>query len=123
MKEKEAMRQEMSQTHKAELESRDYLTQLLQEKVESLQKQVERGCSDPSSGDMRGTSTDPSLETSTIVSQHQPTTLRLNDRLTKFSGEDIEDEGAFPRWLRKLDKGLSCTSGARVRSWYNLSCY
>ena len=53
MKEKEAMRQEMSQTHKAELESRDYLIQLLKEKVESLQKQVERGCSDLSSGDER----------------------------------------------------------------------
>uniref|UniRef100_A0A1X7VKA2 Uncharacterized protein n=1 Tax=Amphimedon queenslandica TaxID=400682 RepID=A0A1X7VKA2_AMPQE len=91
MKKKKALRQS--------LKFRNYLIQLLREKV---QNKVERVCSDPSLGDVRGTSTDASLETGTVALQHRPAKLRLNDTLAKFSGGNTEDEGAFPRWLRQV---------------------
>ena len=36
--------------------------------------------------------------------QHRQTTIKLIETLTKFSGEDTEDEGAFKRWLHKLER-------------------
>uniref|UniRef100_A0A1X7T7L1 DDE Tnp4 domain-containing protein n=1 Tax=Amphimedon queenslandica TaxID=400682 RepID=A0A1X7T7L1_AMPQE len=91
MKEKKALRQS--------LKFRNYLIQLLREKV---QNKVERVCSDPSLGDVRGNSTYASLETRTVALQHWPAKLRLNDTLAKFSGGNTEDEVAFPRWLRQV---------------------
>ena len=36
--------------------------------------------------------------------QHRLTTIKLSETLAKFSGEDTEDEGAFSRWLHKLER-------------------
>uniref|UniRef100_A0A1X7URP4 Uncharacterized protein n=2 Tax=Amphimedon queenslandica TaxID=400682 RepID=A0A1X7URP4_AMPQE len=79
---KETTREELQQTHKRELESSDYLIQLLREKVEQLQQQVE------TTGD---------------GARRRPTGMRFSETLTKFNGEDVDDEGAFLRWLRKLE--------------------
>ena len=40
-----------------------------------------------------------------VFDVYRPTMTKLSETLTKFSGEDTEDEGAFSRWLCKLESG------------------
>ena len=100
----------MLRTHEGELESWDYLIQLLKEKVGCLQQQLERNPATSSSEDLTSEAQDNDHVMVHPVfdvphdTQHRPTTIKLSETLTKFSGEDNEDEGAFPRWLRKLER-------------------
>ena len=75
-----------------------------------LQQQLERNPPTSSSEDLTRQEQDTDHTVVHLVfdvsdnTQHQPTTIKLSETLTKFSGEDTEDEGAFPRWLRKLER-------------------
>ena len=111
MRVKEGAREEMLCTHEQELESWDYLIQLLKEKVGCLQQQLERNPPMSSSEDLTREAQDTNNAVIHPVfdvchnTQHGPTTIKLSEKLTKFSGEDTEDEGAFSRWLCKLESG------------------
>ena len=106
----EDTRERMLCTYERELESWDSLIQLLKEKVGCLQQQLERNPATSSSEDLTREAQDNDHVIVHPVfdvphdTQHQPTTIKLNETLTKFSSEDNEDEGAFPRWLRKLER-------------------
>ena len=107
---KEDTREEMLRAHERELESRDYLIQLLKENVRCLQQQLERNPPMSSSEDLTREAQDtdhavvhPVFDVSQDT-QHRPTTIKLSETLTKFGNRDTEDEGAFSRWLRKLER-------------------
>ena len=110
MRIKEDTREKMLSAHEQELESLDYLIQLLKEKVGCLQQQLERNPPTSSSEDLTREAQDTNHAVVHLVfdvchdTQHRPTAIKLSEMLTKFSSEDTEDEGAFPRWLRKLER-------------------
>ena len=110
MRVKENTREEMLRAHERELQSQDYLLQLLKEKVGCLQQQLERNPPTSSSEYLTREEQDTDHTVVHLVfdvshdTQHRPTMIKLSETLTKFSGEDTEDEGVFPRWLRKLER-------------------
>ena len=84
--------EEMLHAHEQELESWDYLIQLLREKVGCLQQQLERNPPTSSSKDLTREAQDTDhAEVHPVFdvphdTQHRPTTIKLSETLTKFSG-------------------------------------
>ena len=120
---KDQLRRELSQVHSKELEARDYLIQLLKERVAQLQGGVhssnrteyesahtahthsEVGVPVHSNSESLGVRIHTPNESGSGDSPAAPTNrvTRLAT-INPFSGEEGEDFGGFPRWLRKLER-------------------
>ena len=123
---KENIRKELTQTHQKELETRDYLIQLLKERVAKLQKAGSRqegvaGTDIPTPFEDKSprrphshtetgvlhASESLCVEVPTPTGAPLPTATSRATRLatlSQFSGDDSEDPGGFVRWLRKLER-------------------
>ena len=108
------------ETHKREVDARDDLITMLKEKIESLRKGgqarlPESGPSTEEVGSGLGSgSQSPEKNRRQESGGSEPSTLSQGDTgsrprlslpsLTMFSGESMDDDGAFDRWLRKFER-------------------